>query len=155
MGLGVPTAASVLHGVRPHTVRLFAGQSKAKRPLPCSLQSYTRLCAAPFCVQLEVSAETEDDLVRWDGWVSSRIRRLVEALQDSVRVRWVGVSGHSLGGGGQSVGKGRMGPGRWVGGGVMAGRQQLQNVPAAKRVCVKGERMERGPWLRVLCRNAP
>ncbi|KAG2448722.1 hypothetical protein HYH02_006078 [Chlamydomonas schloesseri] len=40
-----------------------------------------------FYIQLEVSADSEGDLVLWDGWVSSRIRRLVRNLEDHVRVR--------------------------------------------------------------------
>ncbi|KXZ51558.1 hypothetical protein GPECTOR_12g521 [Gonium pectorale] len=40
-----------------------------------------------FYIQLEVSADGEHDLVLWDGWVSSRIRRLVRNLEDHVRVR--------------------------------------------------------------------
>ncbi|GFR45660.1 hypothetical protein Agub_g7072 [Astrephomene gubernaculifera] len=40
-----------------------------------------------FYIQLEVSADSEADLVLWDGWVSSRIRRLVRNLEDHVRVR--------------------------------------------------------------------
>ncbi|KAG2433002.1 hypothetical protein HXX76_008729 [Chlamydomonas incerta] len=40
-----------------------------------------------FYIQLEVSADSEGDLVLWDGWVSSRIRRLVRNLEDHVRIR--------------------------------------------------------------------
>ncbi|GLC37322.1 hypothetical protein PLESTM_000568400 [Pleodorina starrii] len=40
-----------------------------------------------FYIQIEVSADTEQDLVLWDGWVSSRVRRLVRNLEDHVRVR--------------------------------------------------------------------
>ncbi|GIL71440.1 hypothetical protein Vretimale_2687 [Volvox reticuliferus] len=40
-----------------------------------------------FYIQVEVSADNDRDLVLWDGWVSSRIRRLVRNLEDHVRVR--------------------------------------------------------------------
>ncbi|KAG2498362.1 hypothetical protein HYH03_003621 [Edaphochlamys debaryana] len=40
-----------------------------------------------FYIQLEVSANHDSDLLLWDGWVSSRIRRLVRNLEDHVRVR--------------------------------------------------------------------
>ncbi len=150
-GFGVQTAASVPRERRLHTEQLVTGQSEVKHPLPCSSQPCTPLCAAPVCLQLEVSADTEDDLVRWDGWVSSRIRRLMEALQDSVRVRWEGVAGERRRGTG-STGGGVTGPGRWLGTGQRVkgnGRQRAQCIPAS--ACASRAMDGRGRWLWVLC----
>lgn len=44
-------------------------------------------CKAAFYVLIEVYAENDADLEKWDGWVRSRIRLLVRVLEDLLNVR--------------------------------------------------------------------
>lgn len=40
-----------------------------------------------LCIQVEVSASNDAELTLWDGWVGSRIRTLVKAVEDHANVR--------------------------------------------------------------------